>query len=64
MNVKAWVQFLKESKAEFERMTWPTREQLIGGSVTVLLISAVFAIFIWISDLLSSFLVRAVTGWV
>lgn len=56
------IQFLKESWAEFRRMTWPTREALWGGTLAVLWVSAILTVFIWLSDLVSSWVVRSITG--
>jgi len=62
-RVRGFVQFLRESVEEFRRMTWPTREALWGGTLAVLWVSAFLTVFIWISDLFSSWLIRTLTGF-
>ena len=52
MNLKKIIQFLKESKAETERMTWPTKEAVIGGTVVVLIVSGIFVAFMWVVDVI------------
>ncbi len=61
-RVREVVQFLRESWEEFQRMTWPTREALWGGTLAVLWISGFLTVFIWISDLVSSWMIRGLTG--
>jgi len=48
--------FVKEVRAEFTKVSWPTREDLISSTGVVLAFSAVFAIFIGIFDLIISFI--------
>ena len=38
--------FLKESKIELKKVTWPTREETIRYTATVIVISGVVAIFL------------------
>ena len=48
--------FVKEVRAEFTKVSWPTREDLISSTGVVLAFSAVFAVFIGIFDLIISFI--------
>ena len=48
--------FVKEVQAEFTKVSWPTREDLISSTGVVLAFSAVFAVFIGIFDLIISFI--------
>ncbi len=51
------VEFLKSTKAEFDKVVWPSRQQLIGESASVLLmvvaaatlVSLVDSLFRWIA---------------
>ena len=47
--------FVKDVRAEFSKVSWPTREDLIGSTGVVLVFSAVFAVFIGMFDLIISF---------
>jgi preprotein translocase subunit SecE len=60
--VNRLIRFLKESKAETARMTWPTRDAIIGGTAVVIGVSAVFVIFMWVVDLIISRLLISLMG--
>ena len=47
--------FVKDVRAEFSKVSWPTREDLVSSTGVVLVFSAVFAVFIGIFDLIISF---------
>ena len=47
-------QFLIEVKQELGKVSWSTREELIGSTVVVITITALTAVFIGIIDLLLS----------
>ena len=48
--------FVKGVRAEFTKVSWPTREDLISSTGVVLAFSAVFAVFIGMFDLIISFI--------
>ena len=50
------ISFVKEVRAEFTKVSWPTREDLISSTGVVLAFSAVFAVFIGMFDLIISFI--------
>ena len=43
--------FFKSLKAEFKKIVWPNRSQLIKQTIAVLLISLLLGAFIWLIDL-------------
>jgi preprotein translocase subunit SecE len=47
--------FVIEVRAEFSKVSWPTRDDLLSSTTVVLAFSAVFAVFIGIFDLIISF---------
>ncbi len=47
--------FVKDVRTEFSKVSWPTREDLLGSTGVVLVFSAVFAVFIGMFDLVISF---------
>ncbi|HDM90005.1 MAG: preprotein translocase subunit SecE [Candidatus Hydrothermae bacterium] len=49
--IRKFINFLKESKAELQRVTWPTKEAIIGGTAAVLLLSLILVIYMWVIDL-------------
>jgi len=48
---KKVVKFYNEIKAEMTKVTWPKRNELLGSTVIVIVISALLGIFIGIVDL-------------
>ena len=47
--------FVTEVRAEFSKVSWPTRDDLLSSTTVVLAFSAVFAVFIGMFDLIISF---------
>lgn len=54
--------FLKEVVAEMRKVTWPTKDELVGSTIVVIVVSLIVAIFIGIVDRILSFAVKAVFG--
>jgi len=46
--------YLKESKNELIKVTWPTRKEAVHYTLVVIAISAIVAIFLGLSDFLLS----------
>jgi preprotein translocase subunit SecE len=44
--MRTLVTFLKEAKRELEKVTWPNQKQLVRSTVTVVLATALMAIFL------------------
>ncbi len=56
--------FFREIKAELKKVIWPTKNQLINYTITVLLTSLAVGIIIWIADaLLGSIIKATLTGY-
>ncbi|HET8796823.1 MAG TPA: preprotein translocase subunit SecE [Thermoanaerobaculia bacterium] len=51
---KQWVastrEFFRETSAEMKKVTWPTRNEVVGTTVVVLVATIVFALFLWGCD--------------
>lgn len=54
--------FLREVKTEMKKVTWPTKRELIGYTITVILSSLFAAFLIWAIDAVLSVLFRLVMG--
>ena len=54
--------FLKEVVAEMRKVTWPTKNELIGSSLVTVVVSLIVAIFIGIVDRVLSIAVKAIFG--
>ena len=44
--------FLTETRSEMKKVTFPSREEVVGTTVVVLVASVIFAVFLWIADLI------------
>ena len=54
--------YLKETLAELKKMTWPTKDELIGSTIVTVVVSLIVAIFIGIVDQILLLIVEAVFG--
>jgi preprotein translocase subunit SecE len=54
--------YLKETAGELRKMTWPTKQELIGSTVVVIVVSLVVAVFIGIVDRVLAAIVRVIFG--
>ncbi|MEW5797035.1 MAG: preprotein translocase subunit SecE [Candidatus Zixiibacteriota bacterium] len=54
--------YLKETAAELRKMTWPTKEELIGSTIVTVIVSMVVAVFIGIVDRLLTFGIHLLFG--
>jgi preprotein translocase subunit SecE len=51
---KQWVdstrEFFRDTNSEMRKVTWPTRNEVVGTTVVVLVSTLVFALFLWGCD--------------
>ena len=52
--------FIKESKAELQKVTWPTKQALFMNTIGVLIAVVLVAVSIWIADTVFSILIRTI----
>ena len=45
-----WQRFFAEVKAEMKKVTYPTREEVVGTTVVVIVTSVIFAIYLFLVD--------------
>ena len=43
--------FLGEVKAEMKKVSFPTRDEVVGTTIVVLVTSVVFAVYLWLADM-------------
>ena len=43
--------FLSEVKAEMKKVSFPSRDEVVGTTLVVLVTSFVFAVYLWLADL-------------
>lgn len=54
------VAFLRDVRAELAKVNWPSRDELVGSTTVVIVISVVFAVFIGLVDFLLSVLLSRI----
>jgi preprotein translocase subunit SecE len=54
--------FVNEVRAEIKKVTWPTKDELIGTTIVVCILVVVFAFILGAMDGFSSFLIRKIIG--
>lgn len=54
------IQYLRDSRAELARVTWPTRQQVIDGTQAVLIFVVALTLIVFAMDSLFGALIRAV----
>ena len=52
--IKKFVNFLKEVKLEFKKVSWPSKNELIGATVVTFIFVAFLAVYIGVIDFLLS----------
>ena len=48
------IQFLSEVRSEVKKVTWPTKKEAMGGTVVVLVVVFIMALFLGLVDMLLS----------
>ena len=43
--------FHGEVKAEMKKVSFPTRDEVVGTTIVVLVTSVVFAVYLWVADM-------------
>lgn len=58
----AIVKYLRETRAELRKVTWPTAEEVRNLGAIVLVVSAAMAVLLWLLDLGFSALIGVIVG--
>ena len=45
-------EFLGEVRSEMRKVTFPTRDEVVGTTIVVVVTSVIFAIYLWAADFL------------
>jgi preprotein translocase subunit SecE len=43
-------EFLTETRSEMRKVSYPTRDEVVGTTIVVIITSAIFAVFLFLSD--------------
>ena len=46
------LQFLKEARGEFKKVSWPTRKELVASTTLVIVVSVMFGVFLGLLDVI------------
>jgi len=52
--IKKFKQFIEDVRVEMKKVVWPERDQLINSTIVVIVISALFTLFIFLTDTIVS----------
>lgn len=52
--------FVRDVSKEMEKVTWPTREELVESTKVVIIVSLIISIFTWVVDLIVSEALKAI----
>ncbi len=44
-------EFLKETRAEYKKVSFPSRDEVISTTIVVLIASFIMAVYLWMADL-------------
>ena len=58
--MKKIVNFFREVRAEMQKVTWPTREELMGSTTVVLVTMAILSTFVGVTDFVLANLLKIV----
>jgi preprotein translocase subunit SecE len=51
-------EFLGNVKSEMKRVTWPTKDQLIGSTIIVVIVWIMLSIYVFTSDRILQYIVK------
>lgn len=60
--MKRFQNYIRDVIAELRKVTWPTREELKGSTITVIIFSAMSTVFVFVVDFLLGELVHLILG--
>lgn len=55
--------FVKETKSELKKVTWPTRKQVVSGTGVVIVMVAIVGVIIFAFDSMSASVVKFITTY-
>jgi len=57
-----FVKFLKEVRTELNKVTWPTKQELIGSTIVTVVVTLIISVFIGIVDRVLTLMTKNVFG--
>ena len=62
IEMNKFTRFLKEVNVELRKVTWPSKDELVGSTIVVIIVSFMVAIFIGIVDKFLTLIVTTIFG--
>lgn len=56
--IKKIKQFIEDVRVEMKKVIWPEKDQLINSTVIVIIVSAIFTLFIFFADTIISRIIK------
>jgi preprotein translocase subunit SecE len=56
------IKFLKEIRAELTKVTWPTRQELIGSTIVTIVVTVIVSVFIGVIDRILTLATKTIFG--
>jgi len=56
------ITFLKEVRAELDKVTWPTKSELVGSTIVTIVVTLIISVFIGLVDRILSLATRVIFG--
>ena len=57
------MEYIRQVRAEMKKVTWPTRQETTVSTIAVFAMVFVASIFLYLSDQVIAFVVRAIMGF-
>jgi preprotein translocase subunit SecE len=61
-ELNKFIKFLKEIQGELRKVTWPTKDELIGSTIVTIVVSLVVALFIGVVDRIFVLIINSIFG--
>ncbi len=55
-------QYIKDTMGELRKMSWPTKDELIGSTIVTVVVSVIISVFIGAVDRILVLLMQAIFG--
>ncbi len=61
---KRFIQFLKETRAELKKVTWPSRDEVTSTTIVVIIATVFFGFYLFFMDLIFSWVITQIKALV
>jgi preprotein translocase subunit SecE len=61
---KRFINFLKETKAELKKVTWPSRNEVTSTTIVVILATVFFGFYLFFMDIIFSWVISQIKALV